>query len=79
MRQLALRQKGFIILTNSLVDLAFTSYELIVFNCIFIIYLLSCFCVFSFFKRFWAFSFDPIFDTLLTSLFLGILFIHADK
>ena len=54
-------------LKSSLVAFAVTSYVLIVFNCFCPIYLLFSFFVSSFFKIFWTYSFDLIFDTLLRS------------
>ena len=57
-----LKQKGFIMLENSLMALIATSYALVIFNCFYSIYMLFCFCVFSFFKIFWAYSFDLISD-----------------
>ena len=66
-RQLTLKQKNFITLENPLVALVATFYVLIVFNCFYSPYLLFYFRAFSFFKMFWAYSFDLIFDHLLMS------------
>ena len=63
-RQLKLKQKGFLILENPLVPLFGTSYVLIAFNCLYSIYLLFCFFLF---KVFWACYFDLIVNTLLRS------------